>query len=510
MRASSRVGRPGYDGLVEAARSYRFWRALALALLVHLAAYLPSLPNAFVFDDHKIVEGRPEVTGQAPLTETFSRPWFQRREADGATDYRPVAIVTLGLDVRAFGLDPRPLRLGNLLWGALGAALLGLLVVEAEAPAVVADVVVVLFSAHPARSDVLLAIVGRAELLSFAAVVGALLLALRSAKRIGPSRWVLASASALVLALGLLSKETAFAAPLLLGATTLTTAGSARLRERLAPLGPAAACWGLAFFAVFALRLATLGGLLTGPNARIMPIENKLAAGPGAARLRGAVALVPLAAERLVWPRSLVADYGSNAIADAELEAPGRIAAGGAILLCAAGAAFLLRTRAPVAALGLAWALLSYLPFANVAYPTAVLFTERLLFLPAAGVVLCAGDAVARVSRPARRAALLGVGLVVLAAASRIWSRIPEWRDDRSLFNATVRDVPGNGRAWVNLAVLSLARGDAASATAELTAGLRADPGLRPRVEGMRGHAAGLGRADLTRAVDEALSAASR
>ena len=59
----------------------------------------------------------------------------------------------------------------------------------------------------------------------------------------------------------------------------------------------------------------------------------------------------------------------------------------------------------------------------------------------------------------------------------------------------------------MNLGVLSLARGDAASATAELTEGLRADPELRPRVEGMRRHAAGLGRADLTRAIDEALNA---
>lgn len=504
------MGRPGYDGSVEATRSYRFWRALALALLVHLAAYLPSLPNGFVFDDHTMVEGRPEVTGQAPIREVFSRPWFHENQVGAAVAYRPVARLSLGLDVRAFGLDPLLLRLGNLLWGALGAALFGLLVIEVGAPVVVADVVVVLFSAHPARSDVLLGIVGRAELLSFAAVAGALLLARRSAKRAGPSRWGLASTSALVLALGLLSKETAFAAPLLLGATALSTAGSARLREKLARLGPTAFCWGLAFVAVFALRLATLGGFLTGPNARIMPIENKLAAGPGAARLRGAVALVPLATERLVWPRTLVADYGSNAIADTELEDPRRIVAGGAILLCAAGAALLLRTRAPVASLGLAWALLSYLPFANVAYPTAVLFTERLLFFPAAGGVLFAGDILARVPRPGRRAVLLAVGLVVLAGASRIWSRIPDWRDDRSLFTATVRDVPGNGRAWVNLAVLSLARGDAASATVELTAGLRADPGLRPRVEGMRRHAAGLGRADLTRAVDEALGTTSR
>ncbi|MHB8798777.1 MAG: hypothetical protein ACYDBY_09980 [Thermoanaerobaculia bacterium] len=492
---------------MEAARSYRFWRALALALLVHLAAYLPSLPNAFVFDDHTMVEGRPEVTGQAPIREVFLRPWFHENEAGAAVAYRPVARLSLGLDVRAFGLEPLPLRLGNLLWGALGAALLGLLIAEVEAPAVAADVIVVLFSAHPARSDVLLAIVGRAELLAFAAVAGALFLALRSSARTGPPRWGLALSSALVLSLGLLSKESAFAAPILLGATALLRTGDVRIRDRLSRLGPTAICWGLAVAGVFALRLATLGGFLTGPNARIAPIENKLASEATAGRVSGAVALVPLAAERLVWPRTLVADYGSNAIADAELEDPRRIAAGGAILLFVAGAALFLRTRAPVASLGLTWTLLSYLPFANIAYPTAVLFTERLLFLPAAGIALLAGDAVTRIPRTGRRSALLAVGLVVLAGASRIWSRIPDWRDDRTLFTATVRDAPGNGRAWMNLGVLSLARGDTSSAAAELTAGLRADPGLRPRIEGMRRHAAGLHRADLERAIDEALNA---
>ncbi len=500
-------GATGYDGLVESVRFSRCPRVFALALFVHLVAYLPSLPNGFVFDDHAMVEARPEVTGQAGLAAAFSRPWFPRREADGATDYRPVAIVALGLDVRAFGLDPRPLRLANLLWGALGAALLGLLVIEVGGGRVVADVVVVLFSAHPARSDVLLAVVGRAELLSFAAVAGALLLALRSAKRTGPGRWVLASASALVLALGLLSKETAFAAPLLLGATVLAGIREGRLRESLSRLGPTAACWGLIGAGVFALRLAALGGFLTGPNARIAPIENKLASGPAPERVSGAFALVPLAAERLVWPRTLIADYGSNAIADADLRDARRIAAGAAILLGVSGAALFLRSKAPMASLGLAWALLSYLPFANVAYPTAVLFTERLLFLPAVGVVFCAGDLVARVPRHARRAALLAVGLLALAGASRIWSRIPDWRDDRTLFAATVRDAPGNGRAWVNLGVLSLSRGDASAAASELTAGLRADPGLRPRVEGMRRHAAELGRADLARAIDSALNA---
>lgn len=86
-------------------------------------------------------------------------------------------------------------------------------------------------------------------------------------------------------------------------------------------------------------------------------------------------------------------------------------AAGAAILLLASGAAFLLRKRAPVASLGLVWVLLSTPPFARIVYPTAVLFTERLLCLPAAGIALLVGAAVARIPRTCQRAAILAVGL---------------------------------------------------------------------------------------------------
>jgi len=217
--------------------------------------------------------------------------------------------------------------------------------------------------------------------------------------------------------------------------------------------------------------------------------------------------MVPLAAGRLAWPRTLVADYGSNAVPDSSLGGARRVSAGIAILLAASGAAVVLRRRAPAASLGLVWALLAYLPFANVAFPTAVLFTERLMFLPAAGFALVLGGAAEAVPDRFRRAARLLVLVLLAAGAARVWSRTPDWRDDRTLFAATVRDAPGNGRAWLNLAVLSLSRGDPVSARVELVEGLRADPALRPRVEGMARHAASLGRADLGEAVSGALAA---
>ena len=88
----------------------RFRRAFLLALLLHAAAYLPSLPNGFVFDDHAIVEGQPEVRGEAPLSGVFSTTWFHQGRDGGAIAYRPVSLASLGLDVRLCGLAPAPLR----------------------------------------------------------------------------------------------------------------------------------------------------------------------------------------------------------------------------------------------------------------------------------------------------------------------------------------------------------------------------------------------------------------
>jgi hypothetical protein len=485
----------------------RFRWAFPLALLVHLALYLPSLTNGFVFDDHAIVEGQPEITGEAPLRGVVSATWFHRDRKDGAIAYRPLALASLGLDVRLFGLEPAPLRAENLLWGAVGAALLGLVAAELGAGPIAATVAVALFSVHPVRSDVLLSVVGRAELLSFAAVVGALLLALRSTRAKGKFRYLLASVSGLALASGLLCKETAFVAPLLLAAAAFLRPGESTVRGRLAPFVPAGIAWAIALSAVFALRTAILGGPLTGPRTTISPIENKLVTRPRDERFAGAIALVPLASRRLGWPWTLVADYGSNAVPDDALRGVRRVSAGLAILLFTPAATLLLRRRAPAVSFGLAWALISYLPFANVAFPTAVLFSERLLFLPAAGIALALGGAAASAPDRFRRALLLSVLALLVAGAARVWSRIPDWRDDRALFAATVRDAPGNGRAWMNLAVLSLSRGDAASARTELVASLRADPGLRPRVEGMARHAAALGRADLRGAIEGALGA---
>ena len=490
----------------------------ALSLALHAAAYGPFLDNGFTFDDTKIVVSGPEVNGSLPLSSAFARPYFPRAQDATGVAYRPVTLVSLGLDVRLFGLSPRAIHAANVLWAALGTSLLALAWAAVGGGLPAASAGVVLASLHPVRSEAVLSAVGRSELLALAFAAGALLLARRSLRE---GRALPGALSGLLLLLALGSKESAFAAPLLLALLLAldpsTRAGAAQgWVLRLRPLLPVALSWSLAFAIAFAARHAVLGGFLTGPAAVVDPMDNPLAPLGVRGRVVGAAALLPLAATRLGAPATLAADYGSNALEEV-LARPlpwalsGAVALAGLVLLSC-----LLARRQPPVALALLWAVSAYLPFANILFPTGVVFAERILFLPSTCFALAGGGAVAamaaaaRASGPALRRAgptAAGLLLVLLGVAGflRIVRRAPEWVDDRALFSAVARDLPGNGRAFFNLGLLSLSEGNAPRARAELAAALAADSRFRPRVALLLDHANRLGRPDLAAAIRAAL-----
>ncbi len=482
------------------------------AVALHLLLYAPSLPGLFTFDDRKIVLEDVVVNGREGLAGVLTRPYFAAPGASNAVAYRPVTLFSLGLDARLFGLSPYAMRLENVLWAGLGVGLFALLVARLGAPAEISWSVLVLLSVHPVRSESVVSVVGRGELLAFALAVAGLLLARRSwTAPDGMRRAGLAAASAGVLFLGLLSKESAFAAPALLVLVWLADGVAA---GRTGPVrAPAAALlgWGCAFAAAFFLRREVLGGFLTGPEVSIGSLDNALVLLPPAGRIAAAIALLPRAAGLLLWPETLVADYGSRAIPVTDLLAPAAVAVGVATAVALLALALGVRRSVPLVSLGVSWAAAAYLPFANLFFPTGVLFTERLLYAPSAGVVLAVSAglfalASRRGTRAARGAALLSVVALALLGAARLESRLPEWRDDRTLFQAAVRDLPGNGRAWINLGLLALSDGNAAEAERSLKAALRADPLLRSSVEAMRDHAHALGRPDLVAAAESALA----
>jgi len=152
----------------------------------------------------------------------------------------------------------------------------------------------------------------------------------------------------------------------------------------------------------------------------------------------------------------------------------------------------LYRGRA-AAALGLAWIWLAYLPSANL-IPAAHPWAERYVFLSVFGMALLLADVgslvVSRIPAPARSAlaATLAVGFA-FGLAQRSWSRAPDWRSDRVLFERDVARDPLYREGRFELAMLLFHEGDYRTARDIL------EPVLEPSEE-MRARASFLRTAD--------------
>ncbi len=454
-------------------------RFLLVALLFHLAIYLPSLPNQLVYDDTYFVTRHPVVTGAAPLLSAFARPYFDG-EKRNTLSYRPLAPMSMGLSVRLYGPSPALLRLENIVWAALGAALFASLLFGLSGKRDVAWIGLALLTCHPIRSEAVITIVGRAELVGFCLSATAILFAIGALER-ASNFWAAASAIAFLAAI--LVKENGVVTPALLLVSVLFAPALAKLRTRLrdrpGPMLPLAALWGLALVLALFPRRFVLGGVLRGPDGIVDPLFNALLALPEAARPGAALALLTPFFERLAWPSTLCGDYALWAFPRPWLTS-GTAALTGALLLAltlAAGA--LSMKRLPLVSLGVAWLLAAYLPFANILFVHGTIFAERLLTVPVAGFVV----AVAAVAGTARegggsrpRLVALVLAIACLLGIARTWRRIPDLRSDETFYAAVARDYPGNARAHWALGMAALSRRDRETALPELSRALAGYP----------------------------------
>lgn len=159
----------------------------------------------------------------------------------------------------------------------------------------------------------------------------------------------------------------------------------------------------------------------------------------------------------VVWPHPLSADYSGY---EPSLSAADwRVWLCAAALLAAAAAVLAVRRRDPVVAFGLAWFGLLLAPVANVV-PTMQFMAERFLYTPLVGVAAAAGALFAGAEARRPLAARAAAALLLAASGAVTLHRLPVWRDEISLFGATVRDTPGSAlRPRRNLLTQLLVRG---------------------------------------------------
>ncbi len=307
-----------------------------------------------------------------------------------------------------------------------------------------------LWAVHPVLTESVTNIVGRADLLAGAAVLGGFLLYLKSAATTGWRRILWLLGLMLATLIGVFSKESAVVLPAVIVLYELLCRG----RKPFPWMGLAAACVAMAL--PIALMLWQRGIVLgAAPPPEFPFVDNPIA---GAGFWIGRLTALKVLARYLAvafFPLHLSADYSYNQIPLASGSLGDWVSW---LAVAAAGAAVIvLYRRNRTACFLLCFAFLNLLPASNLFFPIGTIMAERLLYLPLIGmlaaVVILADDAAGRFHIPG--AALVTAACLVAALfALRAWTRNLDWTDDLTMAKASVLTSPDSFKTHRLLAVM--------------------------------------------------------
>jgi hypothetical protein len=431
-------------------------RPVAAMLLVALVAALPflnALHNGFVLDD-ELIEKDARIH-QLDVGRILTTGYWDQLSTSGADVYRPAVILSYAVNYWVTGPNPASFHAVNVVFHVLTCLLLlGLLDVLFGMPRL-GLAAALLFAAHPVHTEAVTGVVGRAEVQAAFFLLATLYLHARRYELRGlpAGGWLAVGLASFALAL--CSKETGVAAPALLLLSGCVDRGEAR-RAGLRRAGR-----------VVVLQLAVLGAYLVARHAVLgtMTVNAGTTRGllhgePLGVRLATGLHVLAIYLRLLVWPLRLSADYSRPQVPLSHtLDGSGIVALTAAGLLAAVLWWALRRDERPLV-FAVGFFVCTYAVIGNLIIPIGVLVAERLMYLPSVG--FCCGVAwlgVRAVQRGetflgapwARRAAGLGLALVVTLYTLRTVVRNADWVDEETLYAATVVTSPNSAQAHYRL-----------------------------------------------------------
>jgi len=420
---------------------------LLFVFVAGTALYLPAARYGFVQDDRAIIVSNPAAHSVGAALAAFDDPYWPREIAAGL--YRPLTILSFSLDWTLSGGRSGWLHLMNALWHGLATVLL-VAVLARWLPAIAAAAAGLVFAWHPVHVEAVASLVGRAELLVAVGILGAVLAARRG--------WW--AGAVLLAALAMLSKEHG------------VIAGVVVLLDRwLQPPGekpyPAGFWIGLVIVTVgFVAAWMAIGWVGENDAAAVFYGRGMFA------RLAIALPAAFRALWLLVWPVSLSADYGPQVL---PVRSGFSLAAvlGLGVVIGVPALAVWCRRRAPAIAFAAGLAALSYLPTANLFFPSGVVLAERNLYLAVVLPAALLGTAIAKFVQPrtthdARRTMTAALcASVAVACALLSFVRLPAWKDNRSQLLTLLAEHPESYRAHGSAAAVLAGIGDTAGARRE-------------------------------------------
>ncbi|HEY0304229.1 MAG TPA: hypothetical protein VGC44_04610 [Longimicrobiales bacterium] len=405
--------------------------AIATAVIA-LLTYILALKNGFAFDDVVLIPNDARVINGQLATLLTTSYWNDAALAL----YRPLTSLSFGLDWALADGAAAWFHFTNVIWHALASTLVFVLL-KRYFTVTAALVGGALFAVHPVHVEAVANVVGRAELMATSFVLAACILwpriELRSAR---------AAIVAVLYFLALCAKEGAVVLPALVMLVDFAEGHwSFRtlvpwLRRRAPEL--------LALVATLLVYILIRGSVLQGlaptkvdPSLEV--VQNSWH------RVLTALQAWPFALKVLVWPWTLLADYGPQILLPIG-EWNSLAVLGATIVIALVGGGILALAKGyRVAALALLWYPVAILPVANFFIPIGVLLAERTLYLPSVALSFAVAallTALARYRPDTQRAIAVALSLVIVLFAVRSMMRIPEWKSTDSILFRLVKDRP--------------------------------------------------------------------
>lgn len=437
----------------------KFWKneyllVLIGAVLLSFLIFGNGIKGEFVFDDSAVIEKRGDLKDFSNIFNFFVSPYHQNMSKSGL--YRPFAMATYALNYAIIGRSPAGFHIVNILIHAVNCLLVFWLVRFLFDNRKLAYFSALLFLFHPIHTEAITSIVGRAELLMFLFS----LLSLYFFSR-GKMFW-----SALMLLLGLWSKETAIMAlPLMfwIGWWKLDFKPEVLMRKFIVYIIPL----GIYFW----LRFLALGKyfLLAGTTTIV---ENPLKFVSLSERIFTAFKVFYLYVEKLIWPVHLSADYSYNTIKIVSSPFASFQSILGIIIF--AGMLFLIfypKTRKSVWGLGSAIFILPYLLVSNFILPIGTIMGERTIYFSSAGFVVIIGFLLLKLKEKikwANRLAYLLLAVLLIFWGARTVIRNKDWQNNESLFKAALKESADGLIVHTSLAAINIRQNNWEEAEKEL------------------------------------------
>ena len=436
-----------------AAVQYHLPGAFFLLVIFAFILYGNSIANQFVFDDIPLIVENPLIKNLGNIPAIIG--W-----ENGLPLYRPVRYLSYMIDYAISGMNPAGYHVANILYHAITAWVIFLLLsrlLKNRLPAVIGAV---LFVAHPVATDSVTYLSGRRDILVTLFYLCAFYQFVRYREQ--PQLWRLALVTLFfMLALGAKEMAVTFPAVCLLYDFTLSwtqqAAGTRSIRTHIGDTLKDMVKRGWKIYlpsGILALFFVYYKIILYYPSQRII-----FYGGSAVSNFSTVIRIICHYIKQVVFPVVLHADYSYNAFPLSYSFLEPRVI-GAALVI---GMLLWLVVRAltwkPWIFFGGLWFFITLLPVCQI-FPHHELMAEHYLYLPLVGVLVLASPLWEYLLARKRTGAIALICVLVLLFAVRTVIRNRDWKDGMTLWASVLKNAPQCARAHSNLGTEYLNRKD--------------------------------------------------